>query len=233
LLASSAGTEGLDLKNIRKVLIMEPYWHEIRIRQVVGRAVRKNSHIDLPEKDRNVKVFRYITVLSPKQKQLSREKLSTDEYVLTVAKKKEALNESVLKAVQAAAVDCTLNQCANDMKGKCFKFAGNKQGLAYLPDLTKDIVFGYEQTKTRTITRKVVIAGLTKDNQIVYKKTKSGPWYLGNVTKFPGKRPKIIKGKKFALDPEGLRLYDYTTLKQTGTLSEVGRIDSEGRIVPT
>ena len=30
---SSAGTEGLDLKNIRQIHIMEPYWNEIRIKQ--------------------------------------------------------------------------------------------------------------------------------------------------------------------------------------------------------
>lgn len=231
LLTSAAGTEGLDLKNIRKVLIMEPYWHEIRIRQVIGRAVRKNSHKDLPEKDRNVAVFRYISELTPEQKTISNEKLSTDEYVLQVAKKKEALNQEVLAAVQKAAVDCTLNQCANDMKGKCFKFAGDKSGLAYLPDLTKDIVFGYEQTKTRTITRKVVMAGITKDNQIVYKKSKDGPWYLGNGKKFDGK-PKIVKDKRFALDPSSMNLYDYETLKRTGNLSMVGKVSAEGLIVP-
>lgn len=233
LLTSSAGTEGLDLKNIRKVLIMEPYWHEIRIRQVVGRAVRKNSHIDLPEKERNVQVYRYLSVLDPKQRQLSREKMSTDEYVLRVAKKKEALNQDVMQAVKEAAVDCTLNQCVNGMKGKCFKFAGSKEGLAYLPDLSRDIVFGYEQTKTRTIKRKVLLAGLTTDNEIVFKKSKGGPWYLGNGEKWSGKkRPKMVKGKRFAYDPESMQLFDYETLKRTGNLSVVGRVDSSGRVIP-
>lgn len=237
LLTSSAGTEGLDLKNIRKVLIMEPYWHEIRIRQVVGRAVRKNSHADLPEKDRDVQVYRYLSVLDSKQKQLSKEKISTDEYVLHVAKKKEALNTEVSEAVKEAAVDCTLNQCINGMKGKCFKFAGSKQGLAYLPDLSRDIVFGYEQTKTRSIKRKVIIAGLTKDNVIVYKKTKTGPWYIGNGERWKGKekgkkKPKMIKGKKFAFDTESLQLYDYETLKRTGNLSLVGKVDISGKIIP-
>jgi superfamily II DNA or RNA helicase len=229
LLTSSAGTEGLDLKNIRKVMIMEPYWHEIRIKQVVGRAVRKNSHIDLPKEDRNVQVFRYISSLSQKQKQESKEKISTDEYVLNIAGKKESLNNDVMIAVKEASVDCMLNQCVNGMKGKCFKLTGSKEGLAYLPDLTKDIVFGYEQTKTRTIKRKVVVAGLSSTNEIVYRKTKDGPWYLGNGDKYKGK-PKLKKGKKFAYDPESKLLFDFDILKRTGNLSTVGKVNPQGLI---
>jgi superfamily II DNA or RNA helicase len=231
LLVSSAGTEGLDLKNIRKVLIMEPFWHEIRIKQVVGRAVRKNSHRDLPEKERKVEVYRYLSVFSPEQKKLSKEKVSTDEYVLATAKKKEFLNQDVLEAVKEASVDCALNQCDNDMKGKCFHFYGNKQGLAYLPDLTRDIVYGYEQTKTREVKRKVMIAGITKKNEIFYKKTKSGPWYLGNGEKLSDK-PKMIKEKKFAYDPERMKVYDYEILKKTGLLNEIGRVNEYGKLIP-
>ena len=51
LLSSSAGAEGLDLKNIRQIHIMEPWWNEIRIEQVIGRGIRRNSHIDLSEKN--------------------------------------------------------------------------------------------------------------------------------------------------------------------------------------
>ena len=50
IMITKAGAEGLDLKNVRNVHIMEPYWYETRIQQVIGRAARYNSHIDLPEK---------------------------------------------------------------------------------------------------------------------------------------------------------------------------------------
>jgi superfamily II DNA or RNA helicase len=231
LLTSSAGTEGLDLKNIRKVMIMEPYWHEVRIKQIIGRAVRQKSHFDLPEEDRNVKVYRYISVLTDKQKTLTTEKQTTDEYVMDQAKKKEELNRDVLTAVQEASADCILNQCINDMKGKCFKFAGDKQGLSYLPDLTRDIVFGYEQTKTRTIKRKVLVAGLTKDNEVVYKKSKDGPWYLANDKKL-SKKPKLVKGKKFAFDPVERKVFDYNNFKETGNLIDVGKINQDGKLIP-
>ena len=62
---TSAGAEGLSLKNVRRVHIMEPYWNPVRTDQVKGRAVRICSHIDLdynesPElNQRTVEVFTY------------------------------------------------------------------------------------------------------------------------------------------------------------------------------
>ena len=44
LLISETGSEGLDLKNVREVHILEPYWDWSRIEQVQGRAIRKASH---------------------------------------------------------------------------------------------------------------------------------------------------------------------------------------------
>ena len=44
LLVSKTGAEGLDLKYIRQVHILEPYWDQSRINQVIARAVRLNSH---------------------------------------------------------------------------------------------------------------------------------------------------------------------------------------------
>jgi hypothetical protein len=43
---------------------MEPYWNDVRMAQVKGRAVRICSHQDLPLKDRNVKIYTYVTVFS-------------------------------------------------------------------------------------------------------------------------------------------------------------------------
>ena len=60
LLITSAGAEGLDLKQTRSVLLLEPFWHHSRIEQVIGRAVRYKSHIDLPIKDRNVTIYSLI-----------------------------------------------------------------------------------------------------------------------------------------------------------------------------
>ena len=66
-MVTKAGAEGIDLKNIRYVHITEPYWHPVRKKQVIGRARRICSHHNLPEKDRTVQVFEYITVFSDQQ----------------------------------------------------------------------------------------------------------------------------------------------------------------------
>jgi superfamily II DNA or RNA helicase len=64
MLVSSAGAEGLSLMNVRQVHIMEPYWNEVRITQMIGRGIRQCSHKDLPPEERHVDVFRYKSVKS-------------------------------------------------------------------------------------------------------------------------------------------------------------------------
>ena len=57
---TEAGAEGINLKAVRQVHILEPYWNYVRVDQVLGRAIRKESHIDLPENMRNVDKFIYL-----------------------------------------------------------------------------------------------------------------------------------------------------------------------------
>ncbi len=61
---TSAGAEGLSLKNVRAVHIMEPHWNDVRLEQVKGRAIRLGSHLDLPEDQRDVSIYTYISVFS-------------------------------------------------------------------------------------------------------------------------------------------------------------------------
>ena len=68
---TSAGAEGLSLRNVRRVHIMEPYWNHVRTDQVKGRAVRICSHVDLEYNSepslnqRTVEVFTYCSVFNP------------------------------------------------------------------------------------------------------------------------------------------------------------------------
>jgi len=61
---TSAGAEGLSLKCVRAVHIMEPYWNDVRLKQVKGRAIRIGSHLELPEADRDVTIYTYLTSFS-------------------------------------------------------------------------------------------------------------------------------------------------------------------------
>ena len=48
VLISKAGSEGIDLKFIRQVHILDPWYNMNRPEQTIGRAVRNFSHKDLP-----------------------------------------------------------------------------------------------------------------------------------------------------------------------------------------
>ena len=65
ILISSSGAEGISLKCVIQVHIMEPYWNFIRIDQVFGRAIRmeSHSHPGIPENERNVEQYLYLSTL--------------------------------------------------------------------------------------------------------------------------------------------------------------------------
>jgi hypothetical protein len=60
MLISSSGKEGLSLFRTRQAHIMEPYWNQGRILQIIGRGSRHCSHKDLPEEKRNLKIYIYM-----------------------------------------------------------------------------------------------------------------------------------------------------------------------------
>lgn len=130
IMITKSGAEGISLKNVRQVHILEPYWNYIRIEQVIGRAVRTCSHIDLPAEERNVTV--YIYYMKATQQQLVKSRgikvqdrgLTSDEHIYMIAKKKDAIIKSFLDLMKRASVDCALN--AEEHGGiKCFAFPTN------------------------------------------------------------------------------------------------------------
>mgnify|MGYP003310011199 CR=1 FL=1 len=64
---TAAGAEGISLKNVRFVHITEPYWHPVRIEQVIGRARRICSHKDLTKELQTVNVILYLMTFSESQ----------------------------------------------------------------------------------------------------------------------------------------------------------------------
>jgi hypothetical protein len=64
-LITSAGAEGLDLKETRRVIILEPHWNNEKLNQVIGRAVRYNSHKELSESKRQVDIY-HLMLIKPK-----------------------------------------------------------------------------------------------------------------------------------------------------------------------
>jgi len=58
LLITKAGGEGLDLKNTKFVIVLDPMWNDANLQQVMGRAARYKSHSSLPEAQRDVYVYK-------------------------------------------------------------------------------------------------------------------------------------------------------------------------------
>ena len=107
VIISAKGSEGLDFKNIRQVHIMDPWYNFNRIEQIIGRAVRKLSHCNLPYKKRNVEIFLYGSLLDDEDKEAS------DLYLYRLAKKKANQIGIVNRLLKKNAVDCLLNRNAN------------------------------------------------------------------------------------------------------------------------
>lgn len=120
LFISQSGAEGINLKKVQHVHICEPYWNEIRIQQVIGRAARDGSHKGMPEKKKRVDIYRYLMKIPENNENFTirnvDKNLSTDQIVLANAKDKMTLVESFLDALRSSAIDCKEN-CFGYPKG--------------------------------------------------------------------------------------------------------------------
>jgi hypothetical protein len=138
LMITASGAEGIDLKNIRHVHLMEPYWHPVRLEQVIGRAIRICSHADLPEEHRNVQVYLYLMTFTEAQKtgdesielrlkdtsRIDRATpLTSDEALNEISNIKRDVNKQLLTAVKEAAIDCAIHTSTSSKEGLvCYSF---------------------------------------------------------------------------------------------------------------
>jgi len=153
---TGAGAEGISLKCVRQVHIFEPYWNQVRLDQVKGRAIRICSHADLPPAERNVSIFTYLTVFAAAQIKrgdaavsdessaigftLSKDKGETsDQKVFNVSSRKQAINDGLLKVMKEAAVDCLMNAPDNEPTLQCFLTSETDPDKPmFIPDLALD-----------------------------------------------------------------------------------------------
>lgn len=100
LCISSAGSETLDFRNTRQIHIMEPHWNDARIQQVTGRAIRYDSHADLPPEQRKVDVYHWISVFPDTIRNMS-----ADEYLVEMSREKSAMMQLYLRTIQRASIE--------------------------------------------------------------------------------------------------------------------------------
>ena len=225
LLISQAGSEGLDFKYIRQVHILEPYWNELRIKQAIGRAVRRGSHKDLPNDERNVEVFKYLSVLDNDLKPKYGEKLSTDEYISKIASNKQKIINELLLCMKEASVDCLLNKLEIKEDYSCLTFGKDTTGFSYLPKISKDLVYSYSPKETR-IVKKDVIKAAIHNNKIYIPDQVSRKWYLvSNINK--ENLMDINKKIPVYINIDSGVVYDYNSA-QKGKTVKIGTINDNG-----
>jgi superfamily II DNA or RNA helicase len=178
MLFSPAGAEGISLNNIRQIHITEPYWHEVRIVQMIGRGVRQCSHKDLPQEERHVDIYRYksvkdnVKIVETRDGQLIKKEkvvLTDPELLKTVdfeieemARTKNNLIQTFLDAIKEVAIDCVLNKEHNKLGSqyKCFQF--NEVSMfdknispAYKENIIDDMKFDNGSNSTKTVTVRI------------------------------------------------------------------------------
>lgn len=104
ILASEVATEGIDLRNVREVHILDPWYHLNKVEQILGRAGRLCSHASLPLEDRNVTLFLHAASAAGH----ARETIDLRAYRIAEIKHKRM--QEVRRVLVANAVDCPLNR---------------------------------------------------------------------------------------------------------------------------
>jgi hypothetical protein len=177
LMISASGAEGISLKNVRYVHIIEPYWHPVRIEQVIGRARRICSHKDLPEALRTVSVFLYLMTFSKKQLESdssielrlqdkskidNKTPLTSDEALYEIATIKENINSNILLAVKEASIDCALHSKVGATEQlKCFSFGTANSGkFSYYPSIAEEEMDSITEKNKVKLTWKAVEVSL-------------------------------------------------------------------------
>jgi GNAT superfamily N-acetyltransferase/superfamily II DNA or RNA helicase len=187
LLVTSTGAEGLDLKCVRHIHILEPYWHWSRLAQVFARGVRMDSHITLPEKERNVQPYIYLSDypganqlkelteemdegLDHIRKQMEKED-TTDVTLYGNSVQNQIMIDSFLQAIKEASIDCNAHY-----KGKleCRLCAPTGEAL-FVPDLDKDMntrspcaPLKEETVKAKSISITIEIDGKKEEKDFAY-----------------------------------------------------------------
>ena len=180
LMITSSGSEGINLRNTRYVHIMEPYWHPVRLEQVIGRARRICSHKDLPKNLQTVEVFVYLMIFSPEQLksdtsiELKRKDLSksiphvpitSDQYLYEISELKGNLTNQLTDIIKQSAFDCFIYS-----NGNCVNFADpTNTKFSYVPNYSEqqsDITLKSNIKKIEWVGKAITINGI----EYIYKR---------------------------------------------------------------
>ena len=147
ILGSAVVEQGVDFFNVREVHIIDPWHHMNRIEQVVGRAIRRNSHEKLEESKHNVSVYLHCATIPDQQEYIE----SSDERTYRNAYNKAIKIAHVARILKQGALDCLINKNANQLTVERFNYTMRpiltSQNVAidnkYLGDTDGDAICDY------------------------------------------------------------------------------------------
>lgn len=109
MLISKAGAEGLNLMETRNVIILESNWNPATEKQIIGRAVRYDSHVALPPSERTVSVWRLI-MDKPTDHKDNRNSIDRELYNMSYRDKKSQ-EEVTMRRLQQSSIELDVCSC--------------------------------------------------------------------------------------------------------------------------
>ena len=167
IMITAAGAEGITLKNVRYVHLIEPYWHPVRTEQVIGRARRICSHEDLDQEFRTVQVMLYLMKFS--QSQLDSDEsielrlhdkskfdqttpVTSDQTLYEISKQKETIAKELMNAVKETSIDCNVHDLNKNEGLKCLTLGTSSlTSYSYQPSITGEEKDSIAQLNQKTI----------------------------------------------------------------------------------
>jgi superfamily II DNA or RNA helicase len=105
VIISQVATEGVDFKNVREIHLLEPWFNMSKVEQIVGRGVRRYSHINLPFDERNTTIYLHAnTIPKPHDKE------SVDLRMYRISEIKQQKISQIERILKEGSVDCNLNK---------------------------------------------------------------------------------------------------------------------------
>lgn len=120
IIGSPVMSEGITLKCVRQLHILEPFWNLSKINQIIGRGVRNQSHIFLPPSERTIDIYKYASVKTNNDKV---DFIDKEKY--RVSEEKDRINKKVERIFKEISIDCEFNfennKISQDLNGtdKC------------------------------------------------------------------------------------------------------------------
>jgi superfamily II DNA or RNA helicase len=103
LVLTRAGGEGIDLKGVRSVIVLDPTWNDAGLQQIVGRAIRFNSHAHLPPAERKVDVY-FMLLTKPEGETDDVTMPTGDKILYSIIEKKKEIGSVLLSLMKEVSI---------------------------------------------------------------------------------------------------------------------------------